>query len=347
MCAEKSHMRNLTFYVLNFNSVTLLGNRACQELGLISFDKTVHKLQISLDPLSEFLIFSTITWASCLVTYKIIIDPEVTPVIRPPHRLSFAMTDRVHSALKDMASTGIIEAVSDPTDWVSTMIATVKKGKNEIRLCINSKELNTAIKRPHHPMKTVEDVAAKVGTATLFSVLDAKNSFWQIPLDKESSNLTTFATPFGRYKFLRMPFGINSASEVFQRTMELLFEDLPCAIIVDDILVYGKDATEHDHNLRLILDRARKINLKLNPDKCKFRVPEVSYVGHIFTPNGLKPDPKKATVITEMPAPTDVTGLQRLLGMVNYLGKFIPNLSELSSTLWELTKKDTAWSWHQ
>lgn len=85
------------------------------------------------------------------MTYKIITDPDVTHVIRAPHRLSFAMTDRVHSMLKDMASIGAIEAVSDPTDWVSTMIATVKKGKNEIRQCINRKDLNTAIKYPHHP----------------------------------------------------------------------------------------------------------------------------------------------------------------------------------------------------
>lgn len=85
-------------------------------------------------------------------------------------------------------------------------------------------------------------------------------------------------------------------------------------------------------------------SLKLSPNRCKFRVSEVTYIGHVFTPTGLKPDPQKAAAITEIQAPTDVLGLQRFLGMVNYLGKFIPNLSELSSPPRQLTRKDTAWS---
>lgn len=93
----------------------------------------------------------------------------------------------------------------------------------------------------------------------------------------------------------------------------------------------GKDTAEHANKLQLIMDRARQINLKFNPDNCKFRVPEVTYVGHVFTPDGLKPDPKKTAAFIEIPAPTDVFRLQRFLGMVNYLGKFIPNLSEPST----------------
>ncbi|XP_039462577.1 uncharacterized protein LOC120436178 [Oreochromis aureus] len=165
--------------------------------------------------------------------------------------------------------------------------------------------------------------------ATIFSVLDAKSSFWQIKLDPASSLLTTFATPFGRFKFLRMPFGINTASEVFQRAMEQIFMGYPCAVIVDDILVGGKGIEEHDKNLKKVLERARQVNLKQNPKKCKFRLKEVSYVGHIFTDEGLKADPTKISAINEMPPPEDKTSLQRFLGMINYLGKFIPNLSEL------------------
>lgn len=221
-----------------------------------------------------------------------------------------------------------------------------KKDKDELRVCINPRDLNTAIKRPHYPMRSVEDVAAQIGGATVFSVLDAKSSFWQIPLGEASSKLTTFATPFGRFRFLRMPFGINSASEVFQRAMEQLFTGYPCAIMVDDILVYGLDLAEHDSNFKIIQDGARKTKLKFNP-KCKFRVSEVTYVGHVFTSEGLKPDPKKTAAINELPAPTDVNSLQHFLGMVNYLGKFIPNLSELVSPLRQLTHKDTAWARYQ
>ena len=142
-----------------------------------------------------------------------------------------------------------------------------------------------------------------------------------------------------------MPYGINSASEVFQRAIEQIFAGYPCAVIVDDIIISGKDDKEHEQNLRKVLDRARKVNLRFNPSKCKFRLREVGYVGHVFTSEGLKPDPTKTKAISEMPIPENVTALQRFLGMINYLGKFIPNFSEISAPLHELTCKDIQWCW--
>ncbi len=159
-------------------------------------------------------------------------------------------------------------------------------------------------------MRSEEEVASQMSGATVFSVLDAKNSFWHIRLDRKSSMMATFSTPFGRYIFLHMPFGINSASEVFQRSMEQLFSGYPCAIIVDDIIVGGHDVAEHDANLRRVLNRARGVKLKLNPAKCRFRLDQVSYVGHIFTSEGLKADPSKIKAISEMPDPKDVPALQ-------------------------------------
>lgn len=136
------------------------------------------------------------------------------------------------------------------------MFVATKKNKDEIRNCINPKDLNTAIKRPHYPMLTVEEIAAQMGEATVFTVLDAKSSFWQIALEHNSKS-TTFSTPFGRYKCILMPFGISSASEVFQHTMEQLFAGYPGSIVVDDILVAGQTIQEHDANLKWILDHAK------------------------------------------------------------------------------------------
>ena len=125
--------------------------------------------------------------------------------------------------------------------------------------------------------------------------------------------------------------------------METLFEGLPCSIIVDDILVGGKDQQEHDKNLRQVLNCAKEVNLKLNSSKCKFGVSNVGYVGHLFTADGLKPDPDKVTAIRDMPKPDSVLSLQRYLGMVNYLAKFIRDLSEIAAPLRELTHKTVAW----
>lgn len=350
-CQLAGQQYKLQFHIVERNVQPLLGLLASLHMKLVTLSKDVHQLSVNTDINLPHTIFTEYAdlfkdeLGKLPMTYSMKIDPDVQPVVRPARRIPVAMQDRVKAELERMADLGVITPVSEPTEWVSSMVATNKKQTKDIRICIDPKDLNTALKRPHHPMRTVEEVASQMANATLFSVLDAKSSFWQISLDSKSSLLTTFSTPFGRYRFLRMPFGINSASEVFQRTMEQIFAGYPCAIIVDDIIVGGRTEAEHDANLKRVLDRARKVNLRLNPLKCKFRLTEVTYVGHVFTSEGLKADPDKTTAITEMPVPGDVTALQRFLGMVNYLGKFVPNLSELTAPLNQLTRKDTVWCW--
>lgn len=136
--------------------------------------------------------------------------------------------------------------------------------------------------------------------AKVFSILDAKCSFWQIPLDRASSKLTTFMSPHGRYRFLRMPYGICTGSEVFQNVMEQLFARQPREIVVDDILIWGRTVQEHDERLKQVMNRVRAINLKLNPEKCKFRVNSVHYVGHLLTADKVKPDPEKVKAVCKM-----------------------------------------------
>ena len=143
--------------------------------------------------------------------------------------------------------------------------------------------------------------------------LDLKEGFWHVKLSEKSSYLTTFWTPFGRYRWLRMPFGISSAPEEFQRRQHEAIEGLQgTESLIDDILVYGKGQTideaiaDHDRNLKALLDRARQMGLKLNKDKLKLRQSEVKYMGQIVTPNGIRPDPEKVKAITDMPRPTNV-----------------------------------------
>ncbi|KAL7832506.1 hypothetical protein SRHO_G00295240 [Serrasalmus rhombeus] len=352
-CCLKGQQHSLSFFIVDKEVQPLLGFRACMNMGVVKMSPDVHQVTMesradfNTQILTEYKDLFREELGELPVTYSMTVDPNIQPVIRPAHRIPIAMQERVKAELERMQSIGVITPVAEPTNWVSSMVAAHKKGKQEIRLCINPKDLNTALKRPHYPMRSVEEVAAQMSGATVFSVLDAKNSFWQIRLDKKSSMLTTFSTPFGRYRFLRMPFGINSASEVFQRSIEHLFAGQPCSVIVDDIIIGGRGVAEHDANLRRVLERAREVNLRLNPDKCKFRLEQVGYVGHIFTSEGLKADPSKTVAITNMPVPTDVNSLQRFLGMVNYLGKYIPNFSEIAAPLRKLTHKETAWCWFQ
>ena len=291
--------------------------------------------------------------------YHIVTDESIRPVVHPPRRLPVAMTERVQRKLEEMAAANIIEQVDQPTDWVSSMLVVSKpsteaEGETKLRICLDPRDLNLAIKREHFPMPTIEEIATRLNGAKLFSVFDASNGFWQVELDDESSSLTTFNTPFGRYRWKRMPFGINSAPEVWQRTMREHVEGLKgVEVIADDFVIVGFGNTpaewqaDHDRNVRAFLDRCRERSLKLNKKKARLRQQEVPFTGHILTPEGLKPDPHKVEAIEGMPEPTDVQSLRRFLGMVNYLAKFLPRLSEETEVLRKLTKKDAEWFWLQ
>jgi hypothetical protein len=150
-------------------------------------------------------------------------------------------------------------------------------------------------------MPTIEEVATRLNGAKIFSVFDASNGFWQVELDQASSRFTTFNTPFGRYCWKRMPFGISSAPEVCQRKMHEHVEGLhEVEVIADDFVVVGFGSTpeewnaDHDRNVRAFLERCREKNLKLKKEKAHLRKTEVAFIGHILTPDGLKPDPKKS-----------------------------------------------------
>ena len=165
----------------------------------------------------------------------------------------------------------------------------------------------------------------------MFSVLNAKTAFWQVKLAEAASYLTTFTTPFGRYRWKRMPFGISSVPEVWQQKMNELVEGQSgVEVIADDFLICGFGANKeeatvnHDVNLRRFLQRAAERGLKLNLEKVKLRLSSVPFIGHRLTDKGLAPDPDKVSAIINMPRPTNIKSLQQLLGMVQYLSKFLP-----------------------
>lgn len=144
-------------------------------------------------------------------------------------------------------------------------------------------------------------------------MLDAKSGFLQIKLDEESSQLTTINTPIGRYRCLRLHFGIKSAPEIYQRSMDKMLNDIDGAfLIIDDVLIAAKNMDEHDQILHKVIDRATEYNLKLNLNKCFIRQSQVKYMGHILSEDGLKPDPGKVEAIRELPPPQDKEGVRSL-----------------------------------
>lgn len=167
-------------------------------------------------------------------------------------------------------------------------------------------------------MPTLEDVVTKIDFAKYFSTLDAAAGFWQIRLGKPSSYLCTMSTPYGRYRFLRMPFGISTAPEVSQKAMHQVLQCLDGVdVVMDDILVWGSTKEEHDRRLRNVLQRRKEVNLKLNEAKCHFCKNEVRYLGFRLTDQGLSIDPKRAEAILAVQVPENTKQLKTFLGMVN------------------------------
>lgn len=192
----------------------------------------------------------------------------------------------------------------------------------------------------------MEDVNTKLAGARYFSVLDARSGYWAIKLSDESSILTTFNTAFGRYRFLRLPFGIISVQDEFQRHVDETYEGLSgVAAVIDDVLVFGKTKEDHDQHLKAMLQRSRDRGVKLNPDKCHICLPEVSYFGHTLSQEGIKPDPKKVNAIREMQPPRNKAELWTVLGMVNCFARFAPHLSEINTPLRQLLKHDSEFVW--
>lgn len=191
----------------------------------------------------------------------------------------------------------------------------------------------------------MEDILSKVNGATLFSVCDLKACYHHCELDFESSLLTTFGTPFGRYRWLRLPFGLKVSSEIFQKrlvqAMEGL-EDVQC--IAEDVIIYGDNST-HDIRMRMFLQRCLHLGIKLNMVKCLFRLKEVNYMGHVISHEGLKPYPMKVAAIVNMEPPTDVASIERVKVLVNYLSRFMPKLADGRRPISILTHKGVEWTW--
>ena len=245
-----------------------------------------------------------------------------------------------------MLKLNIIAKVTEPTEWVNSMVAVESKHTGKLRVCIDPQHLNKAILRPHYPMRKLEDILPRLSRAKYFTKLDARSGYWAIKLSNQPSFLTTFNTPFGRYRYLRLAFGLKSSQDEFQRKIDECLEGLPGVVaIVDDILVYERTREEHDQNLCNVIKRSLEKGIRFNEDKLVVGVQQVEYFGHILTAQGVKASPNKVSAVRNMDPPTNRSELETFLGMINYLSKFCPNLAELTSPLRRLLAKDVEFAW--
>lgn len=273
------------------------------------------------------------------------------PVQMPVHRVPIAKREKEKIALDHYEKAGIITKVRDPTPWCSNEL--IRETPKKFRVCIDpSQTVNKALMRPVYQMPILNEQLHKLSHAKCFSLLDVREGFLHCPLDEESSYMTTMHTSFGRYRWLRLPFGISSAPEEFQMRLATALEGLGGTVCVaDDILVYGSGNTieeasiDHDRRLVALLERCYQRNIRLNMEKLQFKLGEVKFMGHIISGEGMRPDPDKVAAITQMETPRDKAGLLRFIGMANYLSPFCDNLSSVIQPLRMLTREGAAFLW--
>ena len=222
-------MHLLLFSVVPEGLDSLLGDKACEDLELV---KRVYRINTDVTASSDTVDsivqnFSEVFkgFGALPFTYKIQLKENAQPVVHAARRVPVALRDSLKKELERMTTLGVIRKIEEPTDWVNSMVC-VKKKNGELRICMDPKDLNENIKREHYQIPKREEIYSEMAGARYFSKLDASQGFWQLKLDESSTKYCTFNTPFGRYCFQRLPFGIISASEIFHRAMEHIIEGL-------------------------------------------------------------------------------------------------------------------------
>ena len=184
------------------------------------------------------------------------------------------------------------------------------KEDGSLRLCLVPKELNKAIKRNRWYSRTLDDILPELAQSKCFTVKDATSRFWHIPLDLRSSLLTTFNTPWGKYRWLRMPIGLKVSGDVFQERLDKVIRLVPGVLgITDDIVINGATENTHDGTVLILCETARLNNLSLNSKKMQFKSTDCKFFGHRLTPDGIKINSKKIEAIIQMDRPQNVENL--------------------------------------
>lgn len=226
------------------------------------------------------------------------IKPGSVPSYSKPYRVPFEQREEVKKQINKMLEDDIIEAAASP--WSAPILIVPKKSapgeQKKWRLVIDYRKVNLDIVDDKFPLPNITDIFDSLAGAIYFSHLDLAQGYYQLELNEESRKMTAFSTPDGQYQMKRLPMGLKISPSAFSRVMSIAMSGLTfsrCFIYLDDLIVYGKNLNQHNCNLMDILDRLRKVNLKLNGGKCQFLKKELLYLGHIIKDGGILPDPEK------------------------------------------------------
>ena len=280
------------------------------------------------------------------VSHQITIKQDVKPFACPPRRLPPALVQEVQNELDRLVEDGVIRKIEEPTSWSSPLVV-AKKPNNKLRICMDLRRLNKAIQRPNFEIPNPEDIFASISGSSCYSKLDCKNAFHQIPVHPSSQPLLAFSTPSGRYCWTRLPYGIKSAPEIFQKILSDILCNVPNTyMFFDDILIATASEEEHRQILAKVFQALSDHGVTLNYEKCKFACDKIEFLGHILSKEGISPSPGKVSDVAQMDLPPTREKLRSFLGMASWLGqKFVPHFASLAAPLWDLVNPKNPFLW--
>lgn len=279
---------------------------------------------------------------------SITLKPNINPVYVKPYRLPQAMKPEIDRQIKQMLKDNIIEEAQ--SDWNSPVLLVPKKseGSKKWRLVVDFRKLNEVIVDDKFPLPNITDILDSLAGSVYFSHLDLNQGYYQVSLSPESRKYTAFTTSTGQYQLKRLPMGLKTSCSNFSRVMSIAMSGLTydkCFLYLDDLIIFGRNLEIHNKNLVSVLERLRKVNLKLNPDKCQFLKKEILYLGHLVSAEGVLPDPAKTRVLQNYPIPKNVDEVKRFVAFCNYYRKFVPSFAEITLPLNKLCRKNQAFIW--
>lgn len=344
-CTAGNKEAYLDFYLVDCKADPLLGLSGCMELGYVQGIHCVSKNEAKdlIDTNSD--LFTGL--GSFPREHEISVEPNAPRFQHPSRRIAKSRLGPLQKELERLKNLGVIVKVTDPTpEGFISNIVIVDKPNGSVRICLDPVDLNKVIFKKRCVIKKLQDIQDKLDKKQYYSVFDFKEGFSQIRLSKNAMNYVMFSTPYGIYKYTRMPYGLSPAPEVFQEEVDKNFGHIPnCITYIDDIICYGVTEEEHNTAVQAVLDTARELGVKFNPNKVQYKQAEVKYVGHIFSAGGMSIDPERTRALMEIKPPKNLKELQSILGMFNYVRPFIKNMSQLEQPLQALRKSDGMWQW--
>jgi len=275
------------------------------------------------------------------------LQPDARPSVRPMYRYSPIEQEVMQAEIKAQLEKGYIVGSSAP--YGANVLFVKKPRSDKLRMCVDWRVLNSMTIKNKYPIPRIDDMLDRFAGKTIFSTLDLREAYHQIKLQPSDMPKTTFRTPFGSYMYTTLAMGLTNSPSAFQSIMNRIFATFVragwCTVYLDDICIASKSEEEHVQHIQDVLKLLEKEKLTVNIEKCQLFKPELLYVGHIISADGVRADPTKVDALTKHPAPVDVSGVRSFLGTTNYFRKYIKDYAQIAAPLTNLTKSSVQFQW--